>query len=156
MLREFMVNAGDVAPAQYVAASELKTGAPVVVDRATGTVSVSTTETASDIFVVDKEHYPTGVYAGLTNMSDYHENYNTVAKGENVKLCAYTTVPEAFGTTEYDATVVDGAVGKRLAAKSGKWTLATKLSRYVFAGFVNDNGHKLAKIVVSDIAEANA
>lgn len=156
MLRELMVNAGESAPAQYVASADFNTGAPVTVNVTDGTVNAVTTETASDLYVVDKERYPEGVYAGMTNLSDYHEGYNKVAKGERVKLCTYGVPADAFATSEYDTTVVEGAKGKRVAAKNGKWTLATSASKYVFVDFVKDNGHQLAKIVVSDTATANA
>lgn len=157
MLRELMVNNGDVAPASYIAETELKTGAPVVVDKTTGKVTAPSTETASDIYVVDKERYATGVYAGLTNMSDYHENFNTVEANQPVKLCVYDAQQETFATSEYDETIVDGAKGKRVAAKDGKWTVATTTaSKYVFVDFFIDNGHKLAMITVSDTAVQNS
>lgn len=156
MLRELMVNVGETAPAQYIASADFNTGAPVVVDVASGTVNAVTDETASDLYVVDKERYPEGAYAGVTNLSDYHEGYNKVAKDSAVKLCAYGVPADAFGTSEYDDTITDETANKRVAAKNGKWTLATQASKYVFAGFVYDNGNKLAKIVVSDTATTNA
>ena len=157
MIREFIVNSGETAITNYTAKSDFNTGAPVTVDVTKGEVNaVSATETASDIYVVDKERYAEGVYAGITNLSDYHEGFNTVKSGEKVKLCAYGVPSDSFGTTEYDSTITESVVGKRVAAKNGKWVLATTAaSKYVFAGFVNDNGHKLAKIVVSDTAIKN-
>ena len=156
MLREFMVNVGEIAPAQYTASADFNTGAPVVVDIATGTVNAVTKETASDLYVVDKERCPEGVYAAMTNLSDYHEGYNKVSKDDKVKLCAYGVPADAFGTSEYDDTITDETAGKRVAAKNGKWTVATTASKYIFTGFVNDNGHTLAKIVVSDTSVTNA
>ena len=157
MLREFMVNSVEIAPTNYTATANFVTGAPVTVDVSTGEVkAVGSTETATDLYVVDKERYPEGVYAGLTNLSDYHEGFNTVKENEKVKLCAYGIPSDSFGTTEYDSNITQSALNKRVAAKNGKWTVATVASKYIFAGFVNDNGHQLAKIVVSDTATTNS
>ena len=158
MLREFIVSNGETAVTNYTATSDFNTGAPVTIDLTTYEANaVDSTETAADIYVVDKERCAEGIYAGITNMSDYHETFNTVKKGDKVKLCSYGVPSDCFGTTEYDTSINDSAKNKRVAAKNGKWTLATTVaSKYVFAGFVNDNGHQLAKIVVSDVATKNA
>lgn len=157
MLRELMVIHDAAAPAQYKASAKTNTGCPVVVDYATGTFDTPITETSANLLFVDKERYATGVYAGMTNLSDYAETYNVVEAGEAGKLCSYDYAGDVFATSEYDTeALTEDAVGKRVAAVNGKLTVATKASKYQFVGLVSDNGHQLAKIVVCDTAEANA
>ena len=157
MLRELMVIHGATAPTQYKASAKTNTGCPVVVNYATGTFQAPTEETVDNLFFVDKERYATGVYAGITNLSDYEDQFNVVDKNACGKLCAYDYAGDVFATSEYDTeSITEDAVGKRVAAVNGKLAVATKASKYQFAGFVTDNGHTLAKIVVCDSAVANA
>lgn len=156
MLRELIVNTAESAPAQYKSVAKVTTGTPVVIDKTAGTFATPSKETAANLYFVDKERYATGVYAGVTNMSDYHENYTTVEANEYAKLCGYGYT-DVFATSEYDSTIIESNIGKRVAAKGGKIILATTVaSKYVFDGFYNDNGHKLAKISVADDAVANS
>ena len=79
--------------------------------------------------------------------------FNTVKANESVLLVKYHA-GESFLTDQFDTmTVGDRAV----VGTDGKWEAATdtKTSIYVFKGTVNDNGHTLAKIEVSDTADKN-
>lgn len=154
MLRELINHGGKAAEATYIAASELKTGMGVV-KNVDGTCSVPTEATSANIFLVEKARIPTGVNTGRTNLTDYEEEFVTVAKGDHVKLNEYD-FGEVFGTDQFTG-LTDGDAGKTLAVGTdGKWTVATAASIYRFRGFIMDAGrHQMAQIEVLKDAVAN-
>lgn len=156
MIRELINHGGKAAEATYVAATELKTGMGVV-KNTDGTCSVPTAATAQNIYLVDKERIPTGTNAGKTYLSDYEDEFNTVAAGDCVKLPEYDS-GEVFATSEYDTALTAADAGKTLhVGTDGKWAVATEASPYRFEGFYTDAGsHTLAKIAVLKDAVANA
>ena len=114
MLRELMVNEGHIAPAGYAAASNCKTGMGVQISHSTGKFAFPSAESATNIFVVKKERYPSGVNAANTQFSDYDEDFNTVKAGEYAPLCNYYA-GESFATDQYGPTVKEENVGKYVA-----------------------------------------
>lgn len=155
MLRELINHGGKSAEATYVAASELKTGMGVV-KNVDGTCSVPGEATSANIFLVDKARIPTGINTARTNLSDYEEEYVTVAQGDCVKLCEYD-FGEVFGTDQFDEAIQDADAGKTLhVGTDGKWAVATAASIYRFRGFIMDAGrHKMAQVEVLKDAVAN-
>ena len=148
MLRELMVNEGHIAPAGYAATTNCKTGMGVQISHSTGKFAFPSAESATNIFVVKKERYPSGVNAANTQFSDYDEDFNTVKAGEYAPLCNYYA-GESFATDQYGSTVKEENVGKYVAVGAdGKWTIAASSvdSEYVFLGLHNDAGHTLALI----------
>lgn len=154
MLRELINHGGKAAEATFVAASDLKTGMGVV-KNVNGTCSVPAEATSANIFLVEKARIPTGVNAGRTNLSDYEDEFVTVAKGDHVKLCEYD-FGEMFGTDQFNG-LTDGDAGKTLhVGTDGKWAVATAASIYRFRGFIMDAGrHQMAQIEVMKDAVAN-
>lgn len=158
MLRELMVNEGHIAPAGYAAASNCKTGMGVQISHSTGKFAFPSAESATNIFVVKKERYPSGVNAANTQFSDYDEDFNTVKAGEYAPLCNYYA-GESFATDQYGSTVKEENVGKYVAVGvDGKWTVAnaSTSSVYLLTEMVTDNGHVLARITVQDAAGKNS
>lgn len=155
MVREIMAHEGKIAPADCKAAAAVSTGMGVVIDRANKTFAVPTAATSANIFVVHKDRTPTGIYAGVQNLSDYFEQFNEVAKDEFAPLWKYEA-GDVFAVDAYAAALADGDIGKTLAVGTdGKWAVASAASIYKFAGWYMDVGHKLAKIEVLDTAVAN-
>lgn len=156
MLRELIVHENLAADATFTAAKELKTGMGVIRDFTTRTAAVPTAETAAEIAIVFKQPIPTGRNAALTQFSDYEDEFNTVA--ENEKFVCYTFPDNTtFAVDQYDDALAEADVNKYLAVGTdGKWTTASVESRYKFIGFMNDNGHTLAKIFVCDVAGTNS
>ena len=156
MLRDNIVNDGKFAIATHKAEADCSTGMGVVIDVATKTFAVPSEETATDIYLIDKERIPTGINASKTDYSDYFEEFVTVEKDEFAKLVKYVR-GESFLTDQIGSDVTADAVGKRVAVGTdGKWKVATVASAYEVAGIVSDNGHTLAKIQVKDTEAENA
>lgn len=155
MLRELQVTMNKPANAMYKSGEEkIITGMAVVKNEANKTFEFVSAETAADLFFVDKERIPTGINAARADMSDYDEDFVTLKEGEFGKLIAYY-VGERFAVDQYDeAGLVEGV--RVAAGTKGKLVKASVASRYIFKGFFDDNGHKLAVIEVSDTAVANA
>ena len=156
MLRNNIVNDGKFAIATYKAAADYKTGMGVVVDAVSGLVSVPTTETSADIYLLDKAPVPTGVNAAKTNFSDYEEEFVTVKENDKCLAVKYVA-GESFITDQFDATKIkSSAIGERVAVNtSGKWTVASSASSYILENVTTDNGHAVAVIRVSDTSVAN-
>lgn len=156
MIRELGTVSNKYTPANYTAAAELVTGMGVQIDVATGKAILPKSESADGIYFVEKERIATGMYAGVTNLDDYFEQFVTIAEGDFVKMIAPMN-GELYAVDQYGETVTDEAKGKRLAVGTdGKWTVATDAaSRFVFDGFYTDGVHKLAQIRVTDTAVAN-
>lgn len=151
MLRELQVTMNKPANAMYACAeTEAKTGMAVVKNEAAKTFGFAGSETATNLFFVDKERVPSGVNAGRANLSDYTDEFVTVANGEKAKLIAYY-VGERFATDA--VTGIDALnVGDKLAAGTdGMLVKTVGTSKYVFAGIYMDaNAHKLALVEVVD------
>lgn len=157
MLRILIDHDQKSAPADCKAAAAVATGMGVIMDRAAKTFAVPTSETAGDIYVVNKERIPTGIYAAQTNFSDYFEQFNEVAKDEYAPLYNFD-YGEIFAVDAYDSAIADTDKGSRLAVGTdGKWKIAGSgvASKYVFNGFYQDVNHKLISISVSDTAATN-
>ena len=154
MIRELQVTMNKPANAMYKAGEEkIITGMAVVKNEANKTFEFASAETAADVFFVDKERIPTGYNAASGDMSDYDEDFVTLKENDFGKLIAYY-VGERFAVDQYDETgLVEGV--RVSAGTDGKLVKATVASKYVFKGFVDDNGHKLAVIEVSDTTATN-
>lgn len=155
MLRELQVTMNKPANTMYKANEDvIVTGMAVVKNETNKTFEFAAAETASDLFFVDKERVPSGRNAALNDMSDYDEDFTNLKDGEFGKLIAYYP-GERIAIDQYVET--DLAENVRVAAGTdGKIKKATVASRYIFKGFYDDNGHKLAIVEVSDTAAENA
>lgn len=162
MLRDLIINGAKAPDAMHKAKVAMITGMAVVkADTASvKEANITSAETVADIFFVNKERIPTGANAARGDMSDYDDNFVNVAANEFVTLHKYAP-GERFATDQYsttdftDSTVLD----LRVSFKDGKAMKATKTTvstPYVFKGFLNDNGHKLIIVEVSDTAAVNA
>lgn len=154
MIRELQVTMNKPANAMYKAGEEkIITGMAVVKNETNKTFEFASTETVSDLFFVDKERIPTGTNAARGDVPDYDEDFVTLKENDIGKLIAYY-VGERFAVDQYVETdLVEGA--RVSAGTDGKLVKATVASKYVFKGFVDDNGHKLAVIEVSDTTATN-
>lgn len=148
MLRELQVTMNKPANSMYKSGEEkMTTGSAVVLDETNHKFAFPTANRAGDLFFVDKERIPTGLNAVRTDVSDYDEDFTTVKAGEFAKVIAYY-VGERFATDQFvEAGLVPGV---RVVANSNGQLVAGTNSKYVFKGFKNDAGHKLAVIQVSD------
>lgn len=155
MLRELQVTKDKPANSMYKSGEEkIVTGMAVVKNESNKTFEFASAETAADLFFVDKERVPSGINAARGDMSDYDEDFTTLKENEFGKLIAYY-VGERFAVDQYvESELVEGV--RVSAGTDGKLAKSTIASKYVFKGFYDDNGHKLAIIEVSDTAVANS
>lgn len=157
MIRELQVTKDKPANSMYKSGEEkIVTGMAVVKNETNKTFEFASAETATDLFFVDKERVPSGVNAARGDMSDYDEDFTTLKENEFGKLIAYY-VGERFAVDQYVESGLE--VGVRVSANAnGKLIKATGtvVSKYVFKGFYDDNGHKLALIEVSDTPAKNS
>ena len=157
MLRELQVTKDKPANSMYKSGEEkIVTGMAVVKNESNKTFEFASAETAADLFFVDKERVPSGINAARGDMSDYDEDFTTLKENEFGKLIAYY-VGERFAVDQYVESGLE--VGVRVSANAnGKLIKATGtvVSKYVFKGFYDDNGHKLALIEVSDTPAKNS
>jgi len=157
MVRDFIINGAKAPDAMHKAKVAMVTGMGVVKEDSVTDkfANITDTETAADIFIVDKERVPSGLNCAKDDMSDYDDDFVKIKANEMVTMDKYHA-GEKFGTDQYDSTITsDLAIDTRVAWKAGLVTKATIASPYKFKGFHNDNGHMLAQIEVSDIAAAN-
>lgn len=155
MLRELQVTKDKPANSMYKSGEEkIVTGMAVIKNESNKIFEFASAETAADLFFVDKERVPSGINAARGDMSDYDEDFTTLKENEFGKLIAYY-VGERFAVDQYvESDLVEGV--RVSAGADGKLAKSTIASKYVFKGFYDDNGHKLAIIEVSDTAVANA
>lgn len=158
MLRDLIINGAKAPDAMHKAKTDMVTGMAVIKkDTATEKTveKVGGEETTANIFFVDKERIPSGCNAARTDVSDYDPDFVNIKTGEFVTVDKYAP-GERFATDQYDdAQLTDGtAIDTLVAFKDGKATKATgeTVSMYLFKGIYDDNGHKLARIEVSDTA----
>lgn len=157
MIRELQVTKDKPANSMYKSGEEkIVTGMAVVKNEANKTFEFASAETASDLFFVDKERVPSGINAARGDMSDYDEDFTTLKENEFGKLIAYY-VGERFAVDQYVESGLEEGV-RVSAGTDGKLIKATGTvdSKYVFKGFYDDNGHKLALIEVSDTPAKNS
>lgn len=160
MIRDMRRNDAQPKDTMHKAEVAMVTGMGVVIKDAT-TVALPSAETASNVYVVTKERIPTGINAARQDMSDYDEDFVNVKAGEFIGLERYTD-GEKFATDQFKASdFTDEAVAGFAVSvgADGKWqksTASTVLSKYVFDGFHNDNGHKLVMVRVEADAVKNA
>lgn len=157
MIRELQVTKDKPANSMYKSGEEkIVTGMAVVKNESNKTFEFASAETAADLFFVDKERVPSGINAARGDMSDYDEDFTTLKENEFGKLIAYY-VGERFAVDQYVESNLEKGV--RVSANTdGKLIKATGTvtSKYVFKGFYDDNGHKLAIIEVSDTPAKNS
>ena len=156
MLRELQQIVSTPANAMFSAGEALVTGMGVVKTEATKTVSTPTAETVADVVLVNKERIPQGMYAAFTDLSDYHDQFCKIESGEMVKFKSYHA-GDRFATDQFVATGL--AVGVALSVNTdGKWAKAanTLASKYIYKGTMDDCGHTLAIIEVTDTPIKNA
>ena len=149
MIRELMVNVAKNIPAIYTAKTAMVTGMGVQIDLSKKQLILPAEETAENIYFVEKERVPEGIYAGVANLSDYFEQFVKVKEGEFAKAIP-NYEGEMYGTDQYDDSVVQSAVDKYLAVGTdGKWKVASASisSCYKLAGFQADGVNKIAQIV---------
>lgn len=155
MIREFQVTKDKPANSMYKSGEEkIVTGMAVVKNESNKTFEFASAETAADLFFVDKERVPSGINAARGDMSDYDEDFTTLKENEFGKLIAYY-VGERFAVDQYVESGLNAGV-RVSAGTDGKLKKSTIASKYVFKGFYDDNGHKLAIIEVSDTAVTNS
>lgn len=157
MLRNYITRDEKTAPADCKTSGAYATGMGVTRNLVAKTATIPASETADNLFVLQKARYATGVYAGIADLSDWLPEFNTFAAGEYC-VCTPFQPTEVFGTDQYDTTgLVAGNVGKYVAVGTdGKWKIATVSSRYVFRGLVTEGTHTLARIEVMDTAGTNS
>lgn len=156
MLRELQGNVAKNVPAEYTAKVDMMTGMGVQIDSKDGVLTLPETATAENVYFLEKERVAEGVYAGVTDLSDYFEQFVTVKAGEFAKAVPPYT-GEIYGTDQYDAALTEDDIGKTLAVGTdGKWSAAASASRFELIGFQQDGGHSLAKIRVLDTAKAGS
>ena len=157
MLRELQVTKDKPANSMYKSGEEkIVTGMAVVKNESNKTFEFASAETAADLFFVDKERVPSGINAARGDMSDYDEDFTTLKENEFGKLIAYY-VGERFAVDQYVESGLE--VGVRVSANTDGQLIkatGTVVSKYVFKGFYDDNGHKLAIIEVSDTPTKNS
>ena len=157
MIRELQVTKDKPANSMYKSGEEkIVTGMAVVKNESNKTFEFASAETAADLFFVDKERVTSGINAARGDMSDYDEDFTTLKENEFGKLIAYY-VGERFAVDQYVESGLE--VGVRVSANAdGQLIKATGTvdSKYVFKGFYDDNGHKLAIIEVSDTPAKNS
>lgn len=155
MLRELQVTMNKPANAMYKSGEDkIVTGMAVVKNETNKTFEFASAEAVADLFFVDKERIPSGRNATVENMSDYEEDFVTLKENEFGKLIAYYA-GERIATDQFtEDGLVDGV--RVSVGTDGKIMKATVASKYIFKGFYDDNGHKLAIVEVSDTAVANA
>lgn len=155
MLRELQVIKDKPAIASYKAGeTTISTGMAVVKNETDKTFEFASAETAADLYFVDKERIPTGVNAARGDISDYDADFTTISENEFGKLIAYLP-GERFATDQYVESGLTAGVRVSVGT-DGKLKKSTIASKYVFKGFYDDNGHKLAIVEVSDTAVANS
>lgn len=148
MLRDILINEQKAVPTYFKAATNMNTGMGVVLDVSAGTCAFPGSETADNIYVVDKERYATGANAARNNFSDYEDEFHVVAKDDTVKLRHYDA-GEEFATDAFTGAIAKGdavAVGT-----DGKWKKAASGSRYICVDPAHDDaGHILLRVRVLD------
>lgn len=155
MVRDIEIHEGKNAPANNKAVQDVSTGMGVVLDRAAKTFDLPSAVTAENIYVVHKERIATGANAAYTDLSDYFEEFNTVAAGEFAPLYTYE-FGEQFATSEFTGLTNSDANTPVAVGTDGKWTKASGASKYNFVGIYNDAGHELAQIeVLADAVSAS-
>lgn len=156
MIRDMRRNGAQPKDTMHKAEVAMITGMGVVIKNST-TVSLPTTETASNIYFVTKERVPSGANAARTNISDYDEDFTGVKAGEFIGLERYTDgeklATDQFAAADFpDSAVAGFAVS---VGADGLLKKATVASKYVFDGIHNDNGHKLVMVRVEVDAVTN-
>lgn len=157
MIRDMLRNGAQPKDTMHRAEVALKTGMGVVIKSQTH-AGLPTEETASNVRVATKERIPVGCHAAKRDMSDYHEDFINIKKDELFGLECYTD-GEKFATDQFVAAdfVDDLAWGTAVSVGTdGLWKKATIESKFIFAGYHIDNGHKLVMIKVEKDAVANA
>jgi len=157
MLRNLQIKPNKPVVTTYKAEAQMVTGMGVVKDYANNTVKFPTAETADNIYIVDKEKYATGMYAGNEgNMSDYDTQFTTIAENELVKLHEPES-GERRATDQYVSTGLTAGAAMSVGT-DGKWKKATAAlkSRYIYAGTHTSDGHTLAIIEIVNEPIANA
>lgn len=154
MLRNLQIKPNKPVMTTYKTEVKMSTGMGVVKDYAANTVGFPDAETATNIFIVDKERIATGINAGRGELSDYEPEFNTLEIGEFVKL----QEPESGERRAVDQYVDTGLVeGVAMSVGTdGKWKKATAgmKSKFVYAGKHTSDGHDLAIIeIVNDAIE---
>lgn len=148
MLRELQTKTGKVYDSMNTASVDMVVGMGVVKDYGDGTVSFPGAATDKGIFFVTKEKRAGGVYAGLSEFSDYDEKFMNIKSGEGVKLISpekgerYATDQFTVGA-EKDDYVNVGVDGKIAKVESGS-------SRFVYCGTKTIDRHELHVIEVVD------
>lgn len=159
MLRDLIVNGQDAAIAGYHIGTAAATGMGVVIsDESTKTVAFPESATATDVFLLYKSKVPEGLECAKTEFSDYDAQLNTFVSGEQVILRKYD-IGERFATDAYASGLLATDAGSKVnVGTDGKWAKGASgaASKYVFLGFVMDNGHQLARIKVVEDTTGNS
>lgn len=157
MLRELQTVNGKNIAADFKAKTAMKTGMGVVKDYTTREAEFPTTDTADNLFLVNKERIPTGINTARADFSDYDEEFVTIGAEEFIKLPTYVA-GEIIATDAVDKSKAPTKGKVLMVGNDGIWVDATSTvaSRYLYADDYMDNGHALIKIQILDTPIKNA
>lgn len=157
MLRDLIINDAKASNSMYKAKVNMITGMAVVKDvDSINLVDTTTEECVTDIYFVNKDRVPSGLNTARGDISDYDVDFVNVKANEFIKLEKYLA-GERFATDQFDSTTIttETKLNTRVSFKDGKVQKSTIPSHYEFKGFMNDNGHTLVIIEVSDTLTSN-
>lgn len=153
MVRDFVKNK-KLSRTDYKTTVKAVVGMGVVKDYANKTVSFPTEETATDIFVINKERVPYGVDCARTDFSDYEAIFMNVDADSYVKLEQFEA-GDSFGVDQISETDAPTAGDMVAVGTDGLWKKATVASPYKYVKDYVDNGHTLKLIEVLEVAKTN-
>lgn len=131
----------------FAGTAAVKTGTAAIVDHVAGTVKLPPNNTSVGLIFLDREREVVdGMNLFRTNISDHDEDFVTIKPGEH---CSYKAYPagDRIATSEYvKAGLVKGCYLDANAQGQVKQTAT--VTKYIFDGFYDDNGHELAIIEI--------
>jgi hypothetical protein len=143
MIRHLQRNLSKAVDASKKAKVDMKRGAFVKVNEATGDVELAVALANVNGIAVRDVVVDTDVAMGIP-VSDYSDTQDIVKAGEFVGV-ETIQVGERYATTEYLDTLVDADVvaDKYLAVANGKLIASATATKIISLGWVQDNEHKL-------------
>lgn len=143
MIRHLQRNLSKAVDASKKAKVDMKRGAFVKVNEATGDVELAVALANVNGIAVRDVVVDTDVAMGIP-VSDYSDTQDIVKAGEFVGV-ETIQVGERYATTEYLDTLVDADVvaDKYLDVANGKLIASATATKIISLGWVQDNEHKL-------------
>lgn len=151
MVRDFIKNK-KISRTDFKAAVDMVVGMGVVKDYTAKTVGFPQSETADDIYVVNRERIPYGEACARTDFSDYEDIFQKVALGEYVKIEQFEP-GDCFGVDQVSKTAAPVIGSTVSVGTDGLWMKATVPSRYLYVKDYDDAGHVLKMIEVLEVAK---